>query len=282
MERALVAGCGYVGSVLARDLADDGREVWGLRRQADVVPEGVRSLAGDVSRPSTLRGRIPEELDLVVYAVSADERTEDAYRTAYVDGLRNLLELLEGAGRFPQRLLYVSSTAVYGDRGGARVDEETPVDPDGFRGRLLLEGEALAAKAEGTCLRLGGIYGPGRTSLIERVRRGEARCPPDGPIYTNRIHRDDAAGMLRHLGGMEEPRTVYLGVDDAPAPLCEVLRWIARRLDVPAPEAATPDRGGGRRRANKRCDSTRILDSGYRLRYPTYREGYGALIRAEN
>lgn len=273
MPRALIVGCGYVGSVLGRVLVEDGWRVGGVRRREAAMPEGVERIRGDVTRPSTLR-ELRSGAELLVYAVSADERTEEAYRAAYVDGLENVLGAV-GAGVSQPRLLYVSSTAVYEHDDGRRVDEDTPVDPSGFRGRVLLEGEAVARDVSGTVLRLGGIYGPGRTRLLDGVRDGEARCPP-GTIYTNRVHRDDAAGMLAHLATLDEPEAVYLGVDREPAPLCRVMRWMAERTGAPEPERAEP--GEGRRRSSKRCSSDRIVSSGYRFRYPTFREGYEAVM----
>lgn len=277
MARALVVGCGYVGGQLAAELARDDWEVWGLRRRPDEVPESVRGIGGDVSRPSTLR-KLPGDLDLVVYAVSPDERAEAAYRNAYVQGLRNLLDSLEAGGGMPSRLLFVSSTAVYGQTEGEWVDESSPTEPRAFRGGIVLEGEALARQVPtgSTVLRLGGIYGPGRTRLVERVRRGEARCPPDPPVYANRIHRDDAAGMLLHLAQLDDPDELYLGVDLDPAPRCQVLRWLARRTGSPEPPRAEESAGGDR--TNKRCSSERIRATGYSLRYPTFREGYGKLL----
>lgn len=267
-------GCGYVGSALGRMLAADGWRVGGVRRGEAAMPEGVEGIRADVTRPSTLR-ELRAGADLLVYAVSADERTEEAYRAAYVQGLENVLDAV-GAAASPPRLLYVSSTAVYDHDDGRRVDEDSPADPSGFRGRVLLEGEAVARGVSGTVLRLGGIYGPGRTRLLNRVREGEARCPPE-KVYTNRVHRDDAAGMLAHLATLDEPESVYLGVDREPAPLCRVMRWMAERTGAPEPARAEPGEER-RRRSSKRCSSDRIVSSGYRFRYPTFREGYGALI----
>jgi len=273
--RVLIAGCGYVGTSLGRRLAEDGMEVWGLRRDVTGLPATIRPLEADLLRPSTLGG-LPDGLDAAVYLVSADASAEEAYRDAYVTGLEHLLEAL-GGGEAP-RLLYVSSTGVYGESDGAWVDEETPPRPRGFRGRILREGEERVGRWGGrsVVVRFGGIYGPGRTRLIDRVRTGEARCPPRSPVYTNRIHRADGAGVLRHLLAHPSPRSLYLGVDREPAERCEVLRWIARRLGVADP--SRDENGGRRARSNKRCSSDRLVEDGYRFRYPTFREGYGALL----
>lgn len=278
--RVLVAGCGYVGNRLAGLLAEEGREVWGLRRSPGSVASGVRAVAGDVSRPSSLDG-LPGAVDAVVYAVSADTSTEEAYRAAYVEGPANLLDALEEIGDRPRRVLFVSSTAVYGQQDGSWVDETSATEPSGFRGRVLLEAEESLRGRDGpvVVVRLGGIYGPGRTRLVDRVRDGEARCTGGEPRYSNRIHRDDCAGALRHLLGHPDPRPLYLGVDREPAERCEVLRWLARRLGVPEPPVV--EEGGGSRRSNKRCSSDRLVEDGYTFRHPTFREGYGALLADE-
>lgn len=267
--RVLIAGCGYVGSELAVRLAGDGHDVWGLRRAAGELPSGVQPLAGDVTDPSTLD--LPGGLDAVVYAVSPGQRDEAAYRAVYVDGLDHVLAAV---GAPVPRLLFVSSTAVYGQTDGSVVDEDSPTEPTSFSGRVLLEGEARAHAAGGTVLRLAGIYGPGRTRLIDEVRAGEATYPPDD-VHTNRIHRDDCAGALAHLLRLDAPAPVYIGVDDEPALRRAVLTWLAERLDAPPPREA-PDRRirGG----DKRCSNARLRGSGYDLEYPTYRDGYGAML----
>lgn len=279
--RVLIAGCGYVGSALARHLVDEGHEVFGLRRRPEGLPAGVRGVAADLRDPASLAAA-PAGCDVVVYAASADRRDEAAYRAAYVDGIRHLrarLEVADGPGA-PRRWLYVSSTGVYGQSEGEWVDESSPTEPGDFTGRLLLEGEAVASAAAGrvSVVRFGGIYGPGRTGLLQRVARGEATFAPGPPRYTNRIHRDDCAGVLRHLMTVAEPPPVVAGVDADPAPQREVLEWIARRLGAPPPRAAEPGPASRRARANRRVRNRLLLSTGYRFRYPGYREGYGALL----
>ena len=272
--RILIAGCGYVGSALARQLVQDGHEVFGLRREPRDLPDGVVPVAADLAEGHDLEA-IPDGLDACVMAISADGRSESAYEAAYVRAVRNLRSLLEGESPDCQRWVFTSSTAVYGDESGDWVDEETSTSPSSFTGRTVLEGERLvldSAIPGRTILRLGGIYGPGRTRLIDSVRAGEATCPPE-PTYTNRIHRDDAAGAIRHLLALDDPDEVYVGVDTDPAERCEVLTWMAEQLGVPAPGS-----GPGSNRGNKRASSARLQATGYTFRYPTFREGYRAIL----
>ena len=270
MRRVLIAGCGYVGSAVAERLVTDGCEVWEMRRNPTSLPAGVRPIAADLGAPATLRD-LPAELDTVFYTAAADGSTEDAYRAAYVVGLGNLLAALPSP---PRRIIFTSSTSVYGQSGGEWVDEDSPTEPAGFGGRRMLEGEALARAAGGVVLRLGGIYGPGRTRYIDQVRGGDAECPAQ-PTFTNRIHRDDCAGALRHLMLLGDPRPVYLGVDRAPAEVCEVLGWLAERLGKEPPRRGA---SSGRTRGNKRCRSDLLAASGYDFIHPTYREGFEALL----
>jgi nucleoside-diphosphate-sugar epimerase len=170
--------------------------------------------------------------------------------------------------------VFVSSTSVYGQSAGEWVDETSPTEPRAFSGRRVLEGEALA-RASGTqsvAVRFGGIYGPGRTRLLDEVAAGRARWRPGH--FTNRIHRDDCAGVLQHVLELAAPESVYLGVDCEPAEERTVFSWLAGRVGVedPAPESeAMRSRGAG----SKRCSNRRLLESGYDFVYPTFREGYG-------
>lgn len=267
--RVLIAGCGYVGSVLASDLAARGDEVFGLRRDPSSLPSAVTPIAADLCAPDTLR-RVPRDLDAVVYAVSADAREDSAYRRAYVEGVERLCAVV-----VPARFVFVSSASVYGQAGGEWVDEDSPTEPRAFSGRRVLEGERLARSAPGgVAIRFGGIYGPGRTRLRDSVADGRARWRPQH--FTNRIHRDDCAGALRHLLDLERPESLYVGVDREPCEEQAVLAWLAHRAGVEAPPPVEPGaetRGVG----SKRCSSRRLVESGYGFRYPTFRDGYAAL-----
>ena len=276
--RVLIAGCGYVGCELARRLVAEGHQVWGLRRNPEALPDGVEPVAADLLDPELARHLPPAEF--VVYAAASDGGTPEAYRAIYVEGVRNTLTALqEREGPPVERFIFVSSTGVYGDTGGNWVDEESTTEPDSFRGSEVLEGEevALAAPFPSLVLRLGGIYGPGRNRLLRMVVQGRARCPGDGPIWSNRIHRDDAARALEHLLTIPDPHSVYLGIDDEPTPLCQVYREVAAMLDAPEPQV---DPEKGRDRSNKRCSNRRLRESGFTFLYPSFREGYGEMIAA--
>ncbi len=277
-RRVLIAGCGYVGAELARRLVRDGVEVTGLGRRADAPLEGIGWIRGDLARPETLAPLRAGAFDAVVFAASPSSPDEAGYRRIFVEGLGNLIDALAGASPAPERLLFTASTAVYGQSGGEWVDEDSPTEPPRYNGRILLQAEQVlhAAPFTTVSLRLGGIYGPGRTRLIDQVRRGDARLDPGPAQYTNRIHRNDAAGALRHLLQVAAPKAVYLGVDSEPAARNDVTQFMAERLGVPCPPVA--DAPAPRRAGSKRCRNASLLGSGYGFEYPSFREGYGEMI----
>ena len=287
-HRILIAGCGDVGSALGVELATQGHEVFGLRRNVRALPDSLHPVAADLGRPESLAD-LPPNLDAVVYAAAADRTDETAYRSAYVDGVDHLVAALVAQEQQPRCLLFTSSTGVYGQSSGEWVDETSATEPRRFTGKLVLEGERRVASCPwpSTSVRFGGIYGPGRGRLLARVRQGGLTVDRRHPAYTNRIHRDDCAGALAHLlnlsfgggdlAGAPLPQAV-VGVDDAPAPRHEVYDWLADRLGVPRPAEADGAAGAGLHGGSKRCRNTLLRSLGYDFRYPTYREGYAELL----
>jgi nucleoside-diphosphate-sugar epimerase len=278
MARILIAGCGYVGEELGNLLLADGHDVWGLRRNPRSLRAGIEIIAADLTQPEDLRD-LPGGLDVVFYLVSPNGSEDALYRRAYVDGLRGLIGALHLQRQKP-RLLFASSTAIYDQRDGGWIDESSEAVPYHWSGKRLLEGEQIALQAlpSATVIRFGGIYGPRRTSLIDSVRSGRATYRANPPQYTNRIHRDDCAGALRHLMKLENPESIYLGVDNEPAEERTVLLWLAGVMGSPEPRTAEKKKASKRPRGNKRCRNARLVQSGYRFRYPTFREGYSAVL----
>jgi len=283
MRRILIAGCGYVGSVLASKRVEMGDRVWGLRRNPVLLPKGVEPIAADLAVARSL-AELPPELDVVVYSASPGGRDDAFYRTTYVEGLRNLLDALRKQKQQPKRVIFTSSTSVYAQSDGEWVDESSPAEPTHFTGRRLLEAEAILHESgfPGIVVRFGGIYGPRRTRLIEAVRQGRVSIARGAPHYANRIHRDDCAGALDHLIDLAEPAECYLGVDHEPEDEAVVFRWLAGVLGASPPRVASSDeRREPRRGGNKRCRNARLVASGYAFTYPSYREGYTAVLAGE-
>ena len=264
----VIAGCGDVGTEAGLRYVDAGRSVLGLRRSPQVLPDSFGSQAIDLSTEVPV---LPPDTGIVVLATSAAGRSEEAYRAAYVDTALNMLTAIERGCDRPPRVLFISSTAVYDVDDGSRVDEDTPARPATPTASLMLDAENTLRGAldDVVVLRLGGIYGPGRGRLIKDAQLGRVTA---GVQFTNRIHRDDAAAAIVHLTSIPASEPLYLGVDDDPAERAEVIGFIAAELGLPPPPA-TIGRASG-----KRCDNGRLHATGFEFAYPTYREGYRAVL----
>ncbi|KAA8702005.1 MULTISPECIES: NAD-dependent epimerase/dehydratase family protein [Pseudomonas] len=276
----VIAGCGDVGSRLASQLLAAGWEVHGLRRNVARLPEGVIGIAGDLFNKECPDTWPIGGVDYLVYCAAATDHDEAGYRKAYVQGLQHVLEWLGDYGQEPKHLVFVSSSSVYGQQNGEWVDETSPTQAVGYSGQVMLEAEQVAFDSgiPATTVRLTGIYGPGREWLLSQVRQGY-RVAVEPPLYGNRIHVDDAAGLLAYLllhveqGGALEK--VYIGVDNAPAPLAEVVDWLRGYLGVTewAEDASV------RRAGSKQCSNARAKALGWSPTYPSYREGYAAILK---
>jgi len=289
-----VLGCGYVGLELCRQLlADDpGREVVGVRRSeaglAAVEATGARAVRADVTDPASLAA-VPDA-DAVVFAASSGGRGADAAREVYVEGLRTAIDRFAARESPPDRLLYTSSTGVYGDHGGDWVDEDTPVEPTTEKTRVLAEAERIAREGsaergiDGSVVRFAGLYGPDRYRL-ERYLEG-----PVTEGYLNMLHRADAAGVLRFALEAAPAEDCLLAVDDEPVEKWAFADWLADECGVERPPKRTKEERladgdlseAAERRilTSKRCSNDRLRALGYGFAYPTYREGYRAAVEA--
>jgi len=279
-KTTLILGCGDIGTQLGKLLIDAGHRVIGARRNVAALDgTGIEAVALDVTDEAALAA-LPDA-DIIVYSVTADRFEESAYEAAYPAGLKAVLRAFGTREKKPQRLLFVSSTSVYAQQGGEAVDETSVTEPHGFSGVLMREAEQALLKHDlpGTAVRFSGIYGPGRDRLIRQVREGRIAAS-NPPMYSNRIHRDDCAGVIAHLAQLaldgKPLESIYLASDGDSAPLHEVMAWIAKRLEVETPEVIQSPL---RRRSSKRCNNQRLLDSGYTFRYPTFREGYEDVLQ---
>lgn len=282
-ERILLIGCGDLGSRVAARLQRPGHAIWALRRRppgdhpAGDHPPGTTPLhwlAGDVTRPDGLPP-LPRDITRLLYILSPGGRDAAAYQAVFADGLQRVLSRLDTQAL--RRIVFVSSTAVYGEHAGAWVDETTPPAPLGMNGRILLQTEdwlRAQQRLPATSVRLAGLYGPGRLQLVERLRQGLARVPREQPHWANRIHVDDAAAAVAHLCLADAAAQVYVGVDDTPLPLDVLYDHIALLAGAARPPAGPPPAGVG----SKRLSNARLRASGFVPRWPDARAGYAALL----
>ena len=206
--------------------------------------------------------------DVALVSIPPDAAGDPALRL-YKDALR-------GVGR----LVYLSTVGVYGDSGGAWVDETSPLQAITPRARARVAAEAAwrGLGPEVDVLRLGGIYGPGR-GAFDRLRDGTARrVVKPGQVF-NRIHVDDIAGVLRRLIEVGGPGGLWNVADREPAPPQDVISFAAELLGLPPPPEEpfeTADLSPMARSFysdNRRISTQKLANVlGYVWRYPSYRE----------
>lgn len=281
MKQVLIAGCGDLGTALGMRLAQRGWHVTGLRRDPSALPALITPLAADLlqdQKPADW----PARVDYLIYCPAAGNRDAELYQQLYVEGLQRVLRWLGEGSKQLGYLLQVSSTGVYAQSEGEWVTENSPALADSDTAKALIRAEdvALRSGVPASVVRLAGIYGPGRTRLIEQVRGG--LCVPEEPVqYSNRIHRDDAAALLEHLLlEVEQDELLapcYLGVDDEPASMHEVTSWLAAQLGT----SLLPDGPTSGRVGSKRCSNALARESGWEPQYPSFREGYAHMLAAD-
>lgn len=260
-RRTLLVGYGKLAARLAPLLLARGEEVIALRRTEGALPDGVRGIAADLAYP------LPtslERVDAVLVTLPPGD-TETSYRTA----LGHLACALPDP---PARTVFVSSTGVFEgadpDHPLTEEDEPTPTTP---RSRGLVDGERAAVELfDAVVVRPAGIYGPGRDFLVRKVREGAA---VDHSRRTNRIHESDLVRTLDLLLRMDDPPRVLHAVDQGPAPLGDVVRFLAARLNAQVP----PDSGPAGPRGVV-YDGTLLLSLLGGLEHPTYESGYARMV----
>jgi nucleoside-diphosphate-sugar epimerase len=275
----LVAGAGWLGSALCRALAGHGHRVTALRRDparaAALVSPGVESMALDLCAPGAA-DRLPGDLDAVVACQSAGADGPEAYRRAYVDATRTLVDRLV-ASRRPAALVYTGSTGVFGQRDGSDVYEETPPAPASPSSEVLVEAErlVLGAAAPGlrsVVLRLSGLYGPGRNWPVERVRSGHIALGPGDGAWLNLLHLDDAVAAVLAAIDRGAPGRVYHATDAEPVRRRDLATWVAGKLGIAPPRL--PDGARSPPLPDRRIHAERSrAELGIALFHPTYREG---------
>ena len=278
-------GYGYSAAALARWLRGEGWTISGTCRSAEkhaaLLADGIRAFLFDRGRPLADAAALAGVTHLLVSA--PPDASGDPVLDQHADAI--------AAAPALRWIGYLSTTGVYGDTGGAPVDETAPLRPSVERSvrRAAAERAWLALHAEHGLpvhvFRLAGIYGPGRNTF-DQVRRGAARrIERPGHVFS-RIHVEDIAVVLRASIDRPHPGQIYNVCDDEAAAPADVAAFACRLLGVPLPptvsfEEAFPSMSPMARsfwQDNRRVDNTRIKrELGVRLRYPTFREGLAAL-----
>jgi nucleoside-diphosphate-sugar epimerase len=282
MTKILIAGCGYIGQALGASLRAEGIDFVGLTRSESGAEalrlQGWEAFAADIGDLTTCQrlAQCLPDLQVVVHcAASGRGGTEADYAKVYRDGCQNLLTA------FPQAALYfTSSTSVYPQIDGTVITEETEAEPKRGNGQLLRAAENLVREGNGTVLRLGGIYGPGRSVLLRNFLEGKSTidtreqppATPDGR-WINQIHQADVVGGLRFL--MAQPASVKAGqifnlTDSRPLTQREVYTVLSAKFALPMPPSAVPDETRKRGWSHKQVSNAKLRGVGWSPTYPDY------------
>lgn len=285
MTHLLAVGLGYSAERVAKRLASEGWRITGSSRSINGAERirrcGYDAVAFDgTARSADLEQAIASATHLLVSA--APDAHGDPLLRWHADDIARSSSLTW--------IGYLSTVGVYGDHGGAWVDETTPPAPISERGQRRVEAERAwlaldSARRAVQVFRLAGIYGPGQNQ-VEAIRRGEARrIIKPGQVF-NRIHVDDIAGAV--IAGLRTPsaRGVFNIADDLPAPPEDVIVYAASLLDIAPPPAVpfaeaemTPMARSFYSEVKRVANVRAKRELGWTLSYPTYREGLAAYAR---
>lgn len=272
MGNILVIGSGFLGSHLVKELRTRGHDVFSASKngtghclEADLgslhsIKYLSRSLEAAYFHP-----------DVIVHCASSSRGGSDAYRSVFVEGIRNLVSV------FPATLkILTSSTSVYPQTDGQTVTEESPAEPERETGKFLRSAEEALLENNGIVLRLAGIYGPGRSVHLKRMSDGSATIEAgDVSRWLNQIHRDDAAEAIMHLIESEDPvhrGQIYNVADDTPVSQRQCYEELAAILNKPVPEESAPDKDRKRAWTHKKVSNEKLKATGWSPQFPSFTE----------
>jgi nucleoside-diphosphate-sugar epimerase len=267
MPRILIAGCGYVGQATADLFHRAGWAVEGWTKSDSGTSKPYPIHAIDLTDAKQVHA-YEGNFDVIVHCASTRGGDVDLYRRVYLNGARNLLETFATS-----TMLFTSSTSVYAQTNGERVTEESATETRRQTGQILRETEELVLAHGGIVARLAGIYGPGRSALLNKFLAGNAIIDPETDRFINQVHRDDiAAALFILLDRQREAKQIYNVVDDQPIRRSECYRWLAKKLNRPLPPVEKSAARGKRGDSSKCVSNAKLRGLGWTPRYPTFAE----------
>jgi nucleoside-diphosphate-sugar epimerase len=279
MRRLLIVGCGDV-ALRAAALLSRRYRVYGLSRRPDQRPalraHGISPIPGDLDDRRRLR-RIAGFADEILHLAPPPPRGQLDSRTAH------LVAALGSRGSLPRRLLYISTSGVYGDCRGALVRETRRINPGTDRARRRVDAERRLrafqrrAAVRVSILRVPGIYASDRLPLA-RLKAGTPALARDEDAYSNHIHADDLARICAAALRTGRPGRIYHAVDESALTMGEYFDAVADAFDLPRPPRVTwavaqvslsPELLSFMRESRRLSDARLKMELRVRLRYPT-------------
>ena len=278
---AVLLGYGDIAKRLSHLMLFNGYQLSVASRRDPIVNSISQPISGhsvdlaDKQQTCNFFARLSNPIHQVVITLTPDQRDAKGYEISYLTTAHNIINACQQY--CPNaRVIFVSSTSVYGEDRGLWVNELTTPEPSHYRGEILLRAEQAYHHhlQQAVIVRFSGIYGRGKSRMIETVR-AEHPTTNDNIQWTNRIHADDCANVLYHLLTLNSADPIYIATDNEPVEKHKVQRWIAEQIGK---EHHCQPNQPSTTVSGKRISNQRLIDSGYKFLYPTFREGMSSML----
>ena len=271
-----IAGCGFIGLPLARSFASAGWQTYAITASelaaSNLRNEMFRVHSMDLTDRTAFR-RLPRlSFDIAVHCASSRRGGAAAYEAVYYHGTQNLLDHFQ-----PRNFILAGSTSVYPQTDGSWVDEQSPATPSGETAKILRKTENLVLASGGLVSRLAGLYGPGRCVPLLKLLSGEAVIEGEGERVMNMLNQVDAVSALRFLVE-NDARGIFNVVDNEPVRQRDWFAWVCKQTGKPLPPFGPRDLTRKRGWTSKRVSNQKLRSLGWTPRFPTFREGIGAIL----
>ena len=278
-NKLIFIGLGQLAKLVADRIIHNDVDIVGVSRSPPRVSFPLTHIRGDVKDESVLcRLKKYSGGGIAVITLTPDGRQPEDYQRAYLDASRALLEIWQGEST-PKQVIYVSSTRVYGQNMGEWIDEYSETYPTSRQGEILLATEMLwrNSNLNISVVRFSGIYSDTRDYLLRQIFANKLGTNQ----FTNRIHEEDCVRFLVFLIGLamrsEKLELIYLASDDTPEISVNVYMYVASLLNISCDENYIQKPIAEIQ--GKRCNNTRLKNTGFRLRYPSYKDGYASIVQ---
>jgi len=271
-----IAGCGFIGLPLARSFASAGWQTYAITASeltaSNLQNETFRVHSMDLTDRASFR-RLPlRSFDIVVHCASSRRGDATAYEAVYLHGAQNLLDHYQ-----PENFVLAGSTSVYAQTDGSWVDEQSPAVPSTETAKILRKTEDLVLGHGGLVTRLAGLYGPGRCVPLQKLLSGEAVIEGEGERVMNMLNQVDAVNAMRFLVE-NDTRGIFNVVDNEPVRQRDWFLWVCKQTGKPLPPYGPRDLERKRGWTSKRVSNQKLRSLGWTPRFPTFREGIGAIL----
>ena len=262
----LFIGYGKTSQRVAKQLFEQGHQITTIS-QSPKTDELATHLIQDVHQLNLTQIK---PIDWVYVLLSPSQSTIEGYQQTYVDSVAPIVKALKH--HHVKKIVVVSSTRVYGENKGERIDDDSIMQPSDEQGRLLLKMEQLYQQAfpnQGIIICPTGIYG---TSITRMIKLAEQTKTYPQIHWSNRIHIDDLSRFLAQLIHVEHPEKSYIVSNNQPLPLHEVIQWFQRQLNLPELVLESQKETG------KRIYATRMKEIGFSLEHEDCFRDYADLL----